>query len=160
MKTSLKYILFISVFAILGFSREFLFVNINNQLYSLYYHYDDYKFPNSLIFLQNFDYVTLYYLKYPLTILYFLAYLFTSYFTVKLICDYKKNAFWVFYIYLIVLALAGISMGYNYFIQDQLGGAEYTFSRWLMGIAQSPLVTFFVIASSKLYNKFQTEQKQ
>lgn len=51
-------------------------------------------------------------------------------------------------------------MAYNYFIQNQLGGDEYTFSRWLMGIAQSPLVAFFVIASSKLYNKFQIEQKQ
>lgn len=158
MRTSLKYIFFISIFAILGFSREFLFVNINNQLYSLYYHYNDYKFPTSLTFLQNLDYVALYYLKYPLTILYFLAFFLTGFFAVKLICIDKKNAFWVVYIYLILLALAGISMAYNYFIQDQLGGAEYTFSRWLMGIAQSPLVAFFVIASSKLYNKFQTEQ--
>lgn len=31
------YLLFILLFAILGFSREFLFVNINNQLYNLYY---------------------------------------------------------------------------------------------------------------------------
>ena len=160
MRTSLKYISFFSIFAILGFSREFLFVNINSQLYSLYYHYNDYKLPNSLYFIQNLDYLTLYYLKYPLTILYFLAYFFTSYFAVKLICDYKKNAIWVFYIYLILIALASISMGYNYFIQNQLGGDEYTFSRWLMGIAQSPLVAFFVIASGKLYNKFQTEQKQ
>jgi hypothetical protein len=47
---------------------------------------------------------------------------------------------------------------YNYLINNQLNGDEYTFSRWLMGIAQSPLVAFFMIASSKLYNKFQTEQ--
>lgn len=135
-------------------------MNINFQLYSLYYNNSNYILPNSLSFLNDIEYVTLYYLKYPLTVLYFLAYFFASFFAVKLICDYKKNAFWVFYIYLILLALASISMAYNYFIQDQLGGAEYTFSRWLMGIAQSPLVAFFVIASSKLYNKFQTEQKQ
>lgn len=158
MNTSLKYLLFFTVFAILGFSREFLFVNINDQLYSLYYHYNDYKFPKSLIFLQNLQYSTLYYLKYPLTILYFLAYFFSSFFAVKLICIDKKNAVWVVYIYLILLALAGISMAYNYFIHNQLGGDEYTFSRWLMGIAQSPLVAFFTIASGKLYNKFQTEK--
>jgi general stress protein CsbA len=70
----------------------------------------------------------------------------------------KKTAKWIIYIYAILLVLSGISMTYNYLINNQLNGDEYTFSRWLMGIAQSPLVAFFMIASSKLYNKFQTEQ--
>lgn len=151
--------LFITAFAILGFSREFLFVNINNQLYSLYYHHNDFKFPASLACLKKLDYTTLYYFKYPLTILYFLIYFFTSFFAVKLICLHKKNYFWVIYIYVILLVLSGVSMSYNYFINNQFAGDEYTFSRWLMGIAQSPLVAFFIIASGKLYNKFQTEQQ-
>jgi hypothetical protein len=46
-------------------------------------------------------------------------------------------------------------MTYNYLINNQFNGDEYTFSRWLMGIAQSPLVAFYIIASSTLYNKFQ-----
>lgn len=158
MKNSLKYILFIVLFAILGFSREFLFVNTNNQLFKLYYHNEDIKIPKSLDFITHLEYSTLYYLKYVFTIIYFLAYLFTSYFAVKLICNDKKNAKWILYIYTILLVLSGISMSYNYLINNQLNGDEYTFSRWLMGIAQSPLVAFFIIASSKLYNKFQTEQ--
>lgn len=158
MKNSLKYIFFIFIFAILGFSREFLFVNINNQLFKLYYHNEDIKIPPSLNFITTFDYSTLYYLKYPFTVTYFLAYFFTSYFAVKLICNDKKNAKWIIYIYAILLVLSSISMAYNYLINNQLNGDEYTFSRWLMGIAQSPLVAFFMIASSKLYNKFQTEQ--
>lgn len=72
---------------------------------------------------------------------------------------HKKNAIWVIYIYSLLLVLSGISMIYNYLINNQLGGDEYSFSRWLMGIAQSPLVAFFIIASGKLYNKFQTEQQ-
>ncbi len=158
MKNSLKYIVFIAIFAILGFSREFLFVNTNNQLFRLYYHNEDIKIPASLDFISHFQYSTLYYLKYVFTIIYFLAYLFTSYFAVKLICNDKKTAKWILYIYTILLVLSGISMSYNYLINNQLNGDEYTFSRWLMGIAQSPLVAFFIIASSKLYNKFQTEQ--
>ena len=157
MKNSLKYIFFISIFALLGFSREFLFVNTNNQLDKLYYHDEDIKIPESLEFITHFQYSTLYYLKYLFTIIYFLAYLLTSYFAVKHICLNKKNTQWVIYIYAILLVLSGISMAYNYLINDQLNGDEYTFSRWLMGIAQSPLVAFFMIASSKLYNKFQTE---
>ena len=157
MKNSLKYIFFISIFALLGFSREFLFVNTNNQLYKLYYHDEDIKIPESLEFITHFQYSTLYYLKYLFTIIYFLAYLLTSYFAIKHICRNKKNTQWVIYIYAILLVLSGISMAYNYLINNQLNGDEYTFSRWLMGIGQSPLVAFFIIASSKLYNKFQTE---
>jgi hypothetical protein len=156
-KNSLKYIVFIAVFAVLGFTREFLFVNINNRLFNLYYHHNDIKIPPKLNFITHFDYTTLYYLKYPLTIIYFLAYFFTAYFAVKLICNGKKNAKWIIYLYAILLVLSGISMAYNYIVHNQLNGDEYTFSRWLMGIAQSPLVAFFTIASSKLYTKFQTD---
>ena len=159
MKTNIKYFLFIILFAFLGFSREFLFVNINSQLYSLFYKNSDYFLPHSLFFLHNIGYSTLYYIKYPLTIVYFLAYFFTSYFAVKYICLHKKNAMWVIYIYVLLLVLSGISMAYNYLINNQLAGDEYTFSRWLMGIAESPLVAFFMIASSKLYNKFQTDKQ-
>lgn len=158
MKNNLKYILFITVFAVLGFSREFLFVNVNNQLYKLYYHDEAINIPNSLNFITTLNYATLYYLKYLFTMIYFLAYFATSYFAVKLICNAKKNAKWIIYIYAILLVLSGISMTYNYLINHHLNGDEYAFSRWLMGIAQSPLVAFFLIASSKLYNKFQTEQ--
>ncbi len=158
MRTSFKYILFISIFAALGFSREFVFVNLNNRLYSLFYKHNDYILPNSLSFFNQFDYDTLYYIKYPLTVLYFLAYFFTSYFTIKQLSSHKKIAQSAIYIYLILLALASISMLYNYFVNEKFDGDEYTFSRWLMGIAQSPLVAFFMLASSKLYNKFQTEQ--
>ena len=157
MKQSLKYILFILLFAFLGFSREFLFVNINNQLYKLFYNAIDVRLPESLVFLESWDYTTLYYAKYPLTIAYFLAYFFTTLWAVKLICDDKKYSRWVVYIYALLLLLAGLTMGYNYAINDQLNGEGYTFSRWLMGIAQSPLVAFFIIAAGKLYKKIQQD---
>ncbi len=157
MKTSFKYLLYILIFAILGFSREFVFVNLNSRLYSLFYHHNDYFLPNSLSFFNQFDYNTLYYIKYPLTVIYFLAYFFTSYIAIKQFCQNKIITLWVIYIYALLLALASISMTYNYFINEQLGGDEYTFSRWLMGIAQSPLVAFFILASNKLYDKIQTE---
>lgn len=155
----IKYLIFLSIFAFLGFSREFLFVNINNQLYKLYYHNNDITLPDSLRFLESLDYSTIYYSKYPLTILYFLAYFFTSLYAVKLICQNKKYNKWVVYIYALLLILASIVMTYNYLINNQLSGNEYTFSRWLMGIAQSPLVAFFIIAAGTLYQKIQPESK-
>lgn len=157
MKKGYNYILFILLFAFLGFSREFLFVNINNQLFKLYYGHSDLPLPPSLRFIESFDYASLYYLKYPLTAFYFLAYFFTSFYATKIICGDKKYSKWIIYIYALLLLLAGLTMTYNYMINNQLSGEEYTFSRWLMGIAQSPLVAFFTIAAGALYKKIQTE---
>lgn len=159
MKLWLKYALFLGFFAILGFSREFLFVNINSQLYRLYYGHSNLPLPESLYFLNNFDFNTLYYLKFPLTILFFFIYLITSVFSVRTLSGNKKYGIWVIYIYALLLILASLTMAYNYFINKDLGGDEYTFSRWLMGIAQSPLVAFFIIAAGALYKKFQPETK-
>jgi hypothetical protein len=158
LKNSIIYFVFILLFAFLGFSREFLFVNINAQLFALFYKNTDYVLPSIITILSDFDYQTLYYFKYLLTVIYFLAYFLSTFFAVKYICMHKKNTLGVIYIYVLLLALSTLSMGYNYLINNQLGGDEYTFSRWLMGIAQSPLVCFFIIASSKLYNKFQIQQ--
>lgn len=160
MKKTIKYSVFILLFAFLGFSREFLFVNINNQLYKLYYGQSDLPLPQSLSFIAKFDYSTLYYSKYILTILFFIAYICVSFFAVKTICNGEKISRLIIYIYALLLFLAGLTMVYNYFINNSLGGDEYTFSRWLMGIAQSPLVAFFVIASNTLYTKIQLEKKQ
>ncbi len=157
MKKALNYGLYLLVFAVLGFSREFLFVNMNNQLYKLYYGNSKVPLPSSIRFIEAFDYTTLYYLKYPLTLAYYLAYFLTSYFAVKTICGDKKFSKWITYIYAILLILSCVSMAYNYIMHNQLNGDEYTFSRWLMGIAQSPLVAFFVIASGALYQKFKTD---
>lgn len=159
MKNWHKYLLFLVIFAFLGFSREFLFVNINNQLYKLYYGHSNLPLPESLNFISNINYDTLYYLKYPLTIAYFTAYLVTTLYAVRILTNNKKYSKWVIYIYALLLILAGITMAYNFFINNDLGGDEYTFSRWLMGIAQSPLVAFFIIAAGTLYQKFQTESK-
>jgi len=158
MKFFLKYILFIGTFGILGYYRDFLFVNLNYRLFRLYYNNTNYVLPESLMFFNQFDYNTLYYIKYPITVLFFIAYFATTFFAVRIFCLNKKNTILVIYIYILLLVLAGMTMIYNYIINHQIDGDEYSFARWLMGIGQSPLVSFFIIASSKLYNKFQNAQ--
>ena len=159
LKQAVKYIIFIALFAALGFSREFLFVNINTQLYKLYYGHSSLPLPDSLNFLADVEYSRLYYSKFGLTIAFYLAYLGVSLLAIKLTVNDKKITKWVIYIYLLLLILAGLSMLYNYIANNQLDGDEYTFSRWLLGIAQSPLVAFFMIASAALYRKLQTEKE-
>lgn len=158
MKTAIKFLVVFICFAILGFSREFMFVNINSQLYAVYYKNPNLHLPSSLYFLTYLDYTTLYKGKYLLTIIYYIVYFLTSYFAVKIICNDKQYTRWILYIYALLFVLSGIVMIYNYFINNQLDGNEYTFSRWLMGIAQSPLVAFFMIATSTLYKKIQIQK--
>lgn len=147
------------MFALLGFSREFLFVNINNQLYKLYYGHSSLPLPDSLSFIAGIDYSTLYYSKFILTLVFYLAYLGTTLLALRLAVNDKKISRWTIYIYLLLLFLAGLSMLYNYLVNNRIDGEEYTFSRWLLGIAQSPLIAFFMIASATLYKKFQTEKE-
>ena len=150
---SFKYLLFFILFALLGFSREFIFVNLNDRLYTMYYGHEESLLPNGLQFIKNYSYNTIYYSKYVLTILYFLAYGLASYMAINIICSDKPFAKWVIYLYLFIVVISGITMLYNYFINEQLDGDNYLFSRWLMGIAQSPLIVFFMIASHLLYKK-------
>ena len=156
---AIKYLSVFCGFAFLGFTKEFLFVNINNQLYKTYYKNNDIFISKSLNFLSKYSYETLYYIKYPLTIIYFIVYFMVSFYSVKIICDNKKITIWIVYIYSLLFILSSITMLYNYIINNQLSGEEYTFSRWLMGIAESPLVAFFVISASALSSKFNIEKK-
>jgi len=152
MKRGLQYLLCLLIFAGLGFSREFMFVHINNRLYALYYHHlSDHPLPQSLSLLGSLDYGALYYFKYALTLLYFLGYFAASYYGVRYLCENKKYARQVLYIYALLLILSAIIMAAGYLWTGSLNSDEYTLSRWLMGIAQSPLVAFFSIASSQLY---------
>ena len=57
------------------------------------------------------------------------------------------------YSYLILFMLAGLSLLAGYFINGRLQDDEYTLSRWLMGIAQSPIICLILLASEKLYHK-------
>jgi len=158
LKSVIKYLIFISIFALLGFSREFVFVNINSRLSSLYYNNNNFILPNSLSFFSRFKYNDLYKIKYVLTILFFIVYFSCSYYAVKQFYQNKKITNWVIYIYIILLALAVICSLYNYFFSKDLGGDDYTFSRWLIGIAQSPLIAFFMLASGKLYINFKQKE--
>ena len=53
---------------------------------------------------------------------------------------------------MLLLTLAAITMLYGYIVNNRLQDSEYTISRWLLGIAQSPIIFLILIASQKLNN--------
>ncbi len=145
------FIFFGLMFILLGLFREWFFLNVNNIAYIKYYgKATELAVPDVLIFIYNMEYETIYYLKYPFTILSFLAFYGLSFWSLKSLTKDQTLLKWLSYSYLLILFLSIIAMLWAYFVKVNLQDDEYTFSRWLMGIAQSPLVVLFLMAASKL----------
>ena len=99
----------------------------------------------------NWPYQSLYYSKYIFTIICTAFYFGLSYWTIKKLTAKVFFTKILFYAYLIFIAASALSMLYGYFVKDRLGDEEYTLSRWLMGVLQSPIICLILLASEKLY---------
>lgn len=154
-------IIFFILFAAIGYFREKFFVSLNHLMFIKYYgHGNDAPLDPFILFLNGFDYNTLYYLKYPLTLLFIIIFACLSLFSLKYILPDKKLSRWVVYSYLILLTLAGLSMLFGYIVNQRLQDDEYTLSRWLVGIAQSPIITLIILASHQLITQHTNPNKQ
>ena len=147
------FILFFVLFGILGLYREYFFGNYNNMMYFMYNGDTTVPVKPGFRFFLDFSYKTVYYLKYIFTIVFFLAFFALSYFCVKKFIDDKKILKWFTYSYLLLLLLSSVLMLWTYFFRSNFESDEYSVSRWLMSIAQSPLPALFFIATSKLNEK-------
>lgn len=158
-KTVLLVLLFLALQAIAGFGRDSFFVQINNILYMKFYPESE-RVPISS-FMQIFNqlnYQNLYYLKFPLTLLWTLLYYALNYVTIRAFVRSKAVIKGFTIMYVLLVALAIVSVAYGYLMYNNLEKDEYTLSRWLMGIAQSPLPALLFIASSTLLNTVSDEQ--
>lgn len=127
-------------------------------MYIKYYHQPtDAPLDNIAGMFNNSSYQTMYYLKYPLTLLSVALFYGLNILAVKYAGSEKKLLKWVTYTYALLLSLAAVSMLYGYFIHLRLQDDEYTLSRWLLGIAQSPLIALIILASGQLFDQ---EKKQ
>jgi hypothetical protein len=161
MKINWRYfILFFLLFGVLGYYREKFFVAMNHLMFIKYHgHGNDAPLDPFILFFDQFEYGTLYSLKYPFTILSILLFGVLSFFAVRFILGTKKLWRWVVYSYLILLTLAGLSMLFGYIVNQRLADDEYTLSRWLVGIIQSPVITIIIIAAHQLLTQPNTEQQ-
>ena len=158
-KIILLTLIFLTLQAIAGFGRDSFFVQINNILYMKFYPESD-RVPISSL-MQVFDrlsYQNLYYLKFPLTLLWTLFYYALNYATIRAFAKSKPVLKSLTVLYLLLVALAALSVAYGYLMYNNLEKDEYTLSRWLMGIAQSPLPALLFIASASLLKTDVDEQ--
>ncbi|MCW3076601.1 MAG: hypothetical protein JWO32_1210 [Bacteroidetes bacterium] len=158
----IKWILiFLLLFGILGYFREFFFVHLNNIMYIKYYrHPTALNVPFVMQPFTSFSYQTLYYSKYFFTVLSVVLFFFSAYFAIIKLTSNKKLVRFLIYSYGLLLILAAISMAYGFVFNQRLQDDEYTLSRWLLGIAQSPIICLILLASENLFNKsVQTHHK-
>jgi len=155
-------LLFLLLFLALGYFREFLFVHINRVMYGKYYNMDPYEYepmPAIMHVFNKLSYSVLYYLKYPFTIIWTTLFYLLSYITIKKLSTERIFLKFLTYAYLALLVLAACAMAYGYLVNNRLQNDEYTLSRWLLGIAQSPIICLILLAAENLYKKSFTNHK-
>jgi len=148
LKDSLIILLLIILFVAVGFFRDAIFMNINSQLYKLYFKNYEFSLPNWLSSIEAWPYMKLYYFKYFLTAAFVILYLLLTALSVKLFTSESKNIKWVFYAYAIVLTLSLLCFSGGYFLNNFSKG--YLFTRNLLGLLQSPFITMIIIPALKL----------
>ncbi|MDX2171888.1 MAG: hypothetical protein SFY56_02135 [Bacteroidota bacterium] len=146
-------LLFLVLFGGLGYCREFFFVHLNSIMFEKYYHHTPLPIPKIMLFFTSFTYETLYYSKYVFTLIFILFFFALSYLAIKKLGNEKKLLNFLVISYLILLLLAALIMAYGLIVNGRLQDDEYSISRWLLGITQSPIICFILIASQKLYKK-------
>ena len=150
----LKTILFfVILFGILGYCREFFFVNLNNIMFEKYYNHTTLPIPSIMSLFNSYSYKTLYYSKYFYTLISIIVFYLLSYVAIKKIGSEKKLLKYLTISYLILFILAALIMAFGLIINQRLQDDEYSISRWLMGITQSPIICFILLASHNLYKK-------
>ena len=147
-KNRLAIIFFIAILIALSFLRESVFVNINLHLWYLYYHNDKSYLAPYLSFLSPLSYSQLYYFKWFLTVFFSLVFLFFSCIIIHYIFNEKKFIRWTIYAYLAVVAVSCISYCVGILFNHVENG--YIFSRFFMGMVQSPFILILLIPAFKL----------
>lgn len=142
MTKALKIALIIFIYALLGFSREYLFESINIKLFYLWRNETDPIMDEALAFLNQYSYWTLYWLKWILTGIYTLFYLGAGLLIVKLLF---KPAYYRYVLgsYAIIIAVAVITFLSGYLLGSV--NANYAITRQLMEWLQSPIMMFVLI---------------
>ncbi len=132
-------LLLLAVLFFLGWLRDYFFLNMNDQLYKLYFSGYEFRLPVPLRWMERFPYKELYYLKYFITIVFSVLYFILTWFGLKVFFPKRKQLLKEMIIVYAGLGLiAAIPMIFALF-----GGsfrAAYGFSRMVIGIMHSPLI--------------------
>lgn len=146
----INLVIFVLLFGLFGFYRDYFFANYNNAMYFMYNGDTTVPVRPDFKWLLALSYKTVYYMKYIFTILFVAGFYGLSAWCLKLFTRSKNLLKWLTYSYLVLLFLSSLLMLWSYFVKVKLDSDEYSVSRWMMGIAQSPLPVLFFLATKNL----------
>lgn len=150
LKKNILIVFFILCYFAAGYLRDFVFVNINNQLYALVHkgYKEGGEVSKHFLFATALSYKQLYFAKWILTITFSALYWFIGTGLIQMLLEKQayKKIFSIIYLNLVIIASLFTTAGY--IISDNTW--TYNISRFLMGIAQSPLVIMILIPASAI----------
>lgn len=137
--------LLIALYIATGFLREFIFLNINEQSRVTFYHQTDSHVAPSMQWLSGLSYSTLYYAKWPLTLLFTAYFAFIAAAIVKKWFDDRNLMKITWWAYAITFAA-----GLLFYLAGSLTGARestYGIARFLAGLTETPALLVMLLAS-------------
>jgi len=144
-RTKVIIVLLVALYVATGFFREFLFLNINEQSRITFYHLTESHVAPSMQWLSGLSYSTLYYAKWPLTLLFTAYFAFIAAGIIKKWFEDRNLVKITWWAYAITFAagllfyLAGALTGYR--------ESTYGIARFLAGITETPALLIMLLAT-------------
>ena len=135
----------VSIYIVIGFFREFIFLNINEQIRVVYYHETDSHVSNAMQWISQFSYSTLYYSKWLLTLTFTTIFALIAGLAIKIAFAEKTlvRITWLVYAAVFVLGLL-------FFIAGSVSGNidnTYNISRFIAGLTETPALLAILFAT-------------
>ncbi|OFY84295.1 MAG: hypothetical protein A3F72_14845 [Bacteroidetes bacterium RIFCSPLOWO2_12_FULL_35_15] len=111
-----------------------------------------FSMPSSLSVFDHLEYNTLITIKWILTFAFSAFYLITSMITINILFKNKKYIRITIGVYIAIILVSAIFMTLGYFLPTTYKNM-YSFSRYLMGLVQSPLILMILIPAFKISEK-------
>jgi hypothetical protein len=144
-KTKLIASCLILVFILTGFFREFVFLNVNEQMRVTYYKVSDSHVAPGMTWLNAFSYTTLYYMKWLLTAAFTFLFAILSAITINVVFNDKKLVRIGIYTYGIVFLAS-----FFFFLVGAFSGnteTTYSIARFLAGLIESPAMLIILLSA-------------
>ena len=151
LRKGIYILIIILLLVVIGFWRDFVFKTINALLRA--WDLDqEFQLPAFLSFLNDLEYDTIVNIKWLLTLAVSIIYLTIALITIRILFIHKKYLKITAFTYagLIVISAIFISVG---FVRPSMSEKMYEFARYLMGMAQSPIILMLLIPAFKLSDK-------
>jgi hypothetical protein len=150
----LKYFIGLIPLFIVGMIRENFMLNLNYTLVNKYYHQSVSNASDSYSFLQQYDYLTLYYTKWIIQVVFSVAFFLTTYF---ILSKFIKEKITFVQLGLIYIISASAIIGIYFLGQIHLFvGQTAHIARILLELQHSPIIYMVLIMISIFNQKIST----